>query len=424
MFNKPIRPLLLAVGLCLSTSSFSQNPATHLPYQVRTGDTLLNIIARYLQPNVSVRQLQSLNGLRNPNLIGVGQNLLLPRESVRTTFANARVSQVRCDHAMSVRGSPVVPGMVLQENDEVSVPPGCSVAMVFDDGSVLTVPSGGELVLQRLRSNPLEATPDVRALIRGGRVQVSVNEEMGRTAPFEMSTPKVVMGVRGTEFRTAFDPLDEQSLVEVLQGKVATGQMTRPLPAGRGQGFGRSGRTEIDEALLPAPLPSFVSTTGPQWRLSVRTSHLTQELLSRNSFNATFSDLPGATRQVTSDVPIPAPSELAVFYEWVAVSHSGLQGMPGRYGLCSPSSAGCNVVFVSPLNSSSEQRFRLQRLDGSYDESVTLAGGGLFNAPALLMAGLRAGQYKWQFSVPHEVDNSGLVQQSGEFILLEAPAAR
>jgi LysM repeat protein len=424
MFNKPIRPLLLAVGLCLSTSSFSQNPATHLPYQVRAGDTLLNIIARYLQPNVSVRQLQSLNGLRNPNLIGVGQTLLLPRESVRTTFAQARVSQVRCDHAMSVRGSPVVPGMVLQENDEVSVPAGCSVAMVLDDGSVLTVPSGGELVFQRLRSNPLETTPDVRTLVRGGRVQVSVNEEMGRTAPFEMSTPKVVMGVRGTEFRTAFEPLDEQSLVEVLQGKVATGQKTRPLPAGRGQGFGRSGHTEIDEALLPPPVPRFVSTTGPQWRLSVRTSHLTQKLLSRNSLNATFSDLPSATSLNTSDLPMSAPSGLAVFYEWVAVSASGLHGMPGRYGLCSYSSAGCNVVFVSPLTSSAAQRLRLQQLDGSYDESVTLAGGGFFDVPTLVMSGLRAGRYKWQFSVSNGSSHAGMVQQSGEFILLEAPAAR
>jgi len=424
MFNKAIRPLLLCAGLCLSTTSFSQNPAINLPYQVQAGDTLLGIMARYLHPNVSVRQLQTLNGLRNPNLIGVGQTLLLPRESVRTSSAQARVSQVRCDQTISLRGSPLVPGVVLQENDRLSVPTGCSVAMSLDDGSVLTVPSGGELVFQRLRSNPLEATPDVRALIRGGRVQVNVNEEMQRTAPFEISTPKVVMGVRGTEFRTAFEPLDEQSLVEVLQGQVATGQRTRPLPAGRGQGFGSSGRTEVDEALLPPPVPRFVSTTGPQWRLSVRTSVLTQELLSRTSQSPTFHDLPAATSLFTSDLPLPAPSGLAVFYEWVAVSANGLQGMPGRYGLCPPSSAGCNVVFVSPLATTAPQQFRLQRLDGSLDESITLAGGAFFEAPTVVMSGLRAGRYKWQFGVASEAGSAGMVQQSSEFVLLEAPAAQ
>ena len=426
MFNKVARPLLvcLGLGLCWGTASWAQNPAAHLPYQVRPGDTLLNIMTRYLHPTVSVRQLQTLNGLRNADIIGVGQTLLLPREAVRTTLGQARVSQVRCGQPMNVRGKRLEPGVVLQENDRVEVPAGCSVAMVLDDGSVLTVPSGGELEFQRLRNNPLEATPDVRALIRGGRVQVSVNEAMGRTAPFEISTPKVVMGVRGTEFRTSFEALEEQSLVEVLQGKVAAGQRTRPLPAGRGLGFGRAGRAEIDEALLPPPVPRFVSTTGTQWRLSVRTSPLTQVLLSRSSDNATFAELPAASELYSSDLAIAAPGAMAVFYEWVAVSANGLQGMPGRYGLCPMASTGCNAVFVSPLATTQVQRFRLQRLGGGYDESVNLAGGAFYDAATVVMAGLRAGRYKWQFSVPNSAVGAGVVQQSGEFVLLEAPASR
>lgn len=427
MFNRASRPLLLLLGLslCWGSAAWAQNPATHLPYVVRPGDTLLNIMARYLHPTVSVRQLQSLNRLRNADIIGVGQTLLLPRDAVRTTFAQARVSQVRCNQPISVRGNRLEPGVVLQENDRIQVPAGCSVAMVLDDGSVLTVPSGGELEFQRLRSNPLEATPDVRALIRGGRVQVSVNEAMGRTAPFEISTPKVVMGVRGTEFRTAFEPLEEQSLVEVLQGQVAAGQSTRNLPAGRGQGFGRTGgQPEIDEALLPPPVPRFVSTAGPQWQLSVRTSSQTQMLLSRSSDNATFAELPAANALYSSALPIAAPGAIASFYEWVAVSANGLQGMPGRYGICPAANTGCNVVFVSPLLTSQVQRFRLQRLGADYDESVDLSGGAFYDAATVVMAGLRAGRYKWQFSVPNTAAGAGLVQQSGEFVLLEAPTTR
>lgn len=424
MLNKPARLVLVCIGLCCSTGTWADNPATHLSYQVRPGDTLMNIMARYLHPTVSVRQLQTLNGLRNADIIGIGQTLILPREAVRTTIGQARVSQVRCGQPMSVRGKRLEPGVVMQENDRLQVPAGCSVAMVLDDGSILTVPSGGDLEFQRLRNNPLETTPDVRAVVREGRVQVNVNEAMGRTAPFEISTPKVVMGVRGTEFRTAFEPLEEQSKIEVLQGKVATGQSTRPLAAGRGQGFGRSGRTEINEPLLPPPVPRFVSTTGPQWRLSVRTSPLTQVLLSRSGQNGTFAELPVVSPLYTSDQTMLAPAGMVVFHEWVAVSPNGLQGMPGRYGICPLSNTGCNAVFVSPLATTQAQRFRLQRLDGGYDESINLPGGAFHDAATVVMAGLRAGRYKWQFSIPARAVGAGVIQQSGEFVLLEAPVSR
>lgn len=422
MFNKAARCITLCWGLGLSSWAMAQNPATHLLYAVRPGDTLINIMSRYLLPTVSVRQLQTLNGLRDADRIGVGQTLLLPREAVRTTQAQARVSQVRCSQKIVVRGKALSPGVTLQENDRIQIPSECSVAMTLDDGSVITVPAGGELEFQRLRSNPLENTPDVRALIRGGRVQVSVNEAMGRTAPFEISTPKAVMGVRGTEFRTAFEPLEEQSLVEVLKGKVAAGQSTRPLAAGRGQGINRNGRVDMDEALLPPPVPRFVSTQGAQWRLSVRTSHLTHALLSRTSQNATFSDLPRADTLYTSDVAIAAPAGMTLFYEWVAVSNNGLQGLPGRYGLCPTSTAGCNVVLISPMVSQQAQRLRLRRLEGGYDETIHLPSGAFYEAPTVLMSNLRGGRYQWQFSVPGESTGSSLVQQSGEFVLLEAPA--
>ena len=155
----------------------------------------------------------------------------------------------------------------------------------------------------------------------------------------------------------------------------------------------------------------------------MRTSPLTRELLTRTTQNATFSDLPPSDKLFSSDLPIQAPSGLTVFYEWVAVSNNGLQGMPGRYGLCPDSSAGCNVVFVSPMVTTQAQRFTLRQLDGRYDETINLPGGAFFEAPTVVIAGLRAGRYKWQFSIPSSTAGSTLVQKSGEFVLLEAPRA-
>ncbi|MCC7353443.1 MAG: LysM peptidoglycan-binding domain-containing protein [Anaerolineae bacterium] len=54
------------------------NPGSGAVYYVRRGDTLANIAARY---SISLQALMSANGIRNPNLIYVGQRLVIPGRS-------------------------------------------------------------------------------------------------------------------------------------------------------------------------------------------------------------------------------------------------------------------------------------------------------------------------------------------------------
>ena len=71
--------IVLAIGLMALLIAVSQQERIHI---VRRGETLANIAWRY---GVSVNALIRLNGIRNPNLIYVGQRLRIPGPVVPAT---------------------------------------------------------------------------------------------------------------------------------------------------------------------------------------------------------------------------------------------------------------------------------------------------------------------------------------------------
>lgn len=77
--------------LAIPTNGFSPSAGSNGIYVVRRGDTLRVIAARY---GTSVSYLASLNGLRNPNFIWVGQRLKVPSSSGATPPAPTQGSTV------------------------------------------------------------------------------------------------------------------------------------------------------------------------------------------------------------------------------------------------------------------------------------------------------------------------------------------
>lgn len=419
MFNK-----LAAAGLlaCASLPIWAQQSTVR--YVVQPGDSLSQIVLRYLLPSVPWRQLTSLNRLPDPNLIFPGQNLIIPRDWVRTSLSEARVSQLRCDAPITMRQRPLALGMVVQENDVLSIPRGCSVSLALEDGSVMSVPSGGELVLQRLRSNPLEPTPEVRMMIRGGQVDVSVNEAITRTTPFEVSTPRIVMGVRGTAFRLGHEGTSERTQIEVLEGRVSSSTSRRSnIAAGRGLAFGSTGRTEVDERLLPPPSIEVAALSQREWQLLLTPPRSAAHMLVRESDSATFAHNGPLQRVESSEFWAYGPQTGTVFYEWTSVSPNGIQGLPGRVGLCAKSTAGCNVAFTSPLASPADQQLELRSLDGQFAQIVNVRPDTFHLTPTVVLTGLPAGDYRWRFVlINREADEPSRIQQSGEFTLIAIQA--
>ena len=69
----------------LSTNKLENEPFTHI---VRVGDTLIIIADQY---DVSVEEIVALNNIKNSSLINVGQRLLVPRNSLNSSFSSDRV---------------------------------------------------------------------------------------------------------------------------------------------------------------------------------------------------------------------------------------------------------------------------------------------------------------------------------------------
>ena len=69
----------------LSTNKLENEPLTHI---VRVGDTLIVIADQY---DVSVEEIVALNNIKNSSLINVGQRLLVPRNSLNSSFSSDRV---------------------------------------------------------------------------------------------------------------------------------------------------------------------------------------------------------------------------------------------------------------------------------------------------------------------------------------------
>ena len=77
--------------LIIPTNGFSPSAGTTSIYIVRRGDTLRILAARY---GTTVSYLASVNGLRNPNFIWVGQRLKVPSSSATTPPTQAQGSTV------------------------------------------------------------------------------------------------------------------------------------------------------------------------------------------------------------------------------------------------------------------------------------------------------------------------------------------
>jgi hypothetical protein len=112
-------------------------------------------------------------------------------------------------------------GDTLREDDLLRTDAEASVTLRFADGSRLLVIPGTEIAMARLLTYGNTAIAETRLRLTRGSTDAQVTPERTRRTRFEISTPIVNLGVRGTQFRARVDPADASTRVEVLQGTVA-----------------------------------------------------------------------------------------------------------------------------------------------------------------------------------------------------------
>lgn len=432
MFKPPAPLFALAASLCAVAWAQTPAPSLRTPeqsfvhYTVKPGDTFNQIAKQYLLPTADRAQILKTNNLSNENRISVGMSLRFARSDVQFRPATAKVMALTCEQDI-VSGTPpqaLRVGNDITEGAVIRVPAECQVSLAIEDGSVIRLPSSATLQFTALRINALESVPEVRLDLLRGRVEVSVKKNRTTGTPFEVNTPKAVMGVRGTEFRVGYDPEGDTAQVEVLTGTVATqgGQDSgsQNVEKGFGVPFDRSGQSMGLEKLLPAP--TFVNAERIRAKVPAHWVNFEPMTLAKAYVvdSAGTANLSGTRYSQTVKQPRVAVGRLedtAVFYQFAAVSETGLLGQTRQYGFCQPlnNSERCNAIFDVPLANGIPMTLELTTQRGA--ETVAVIRPHTIEAKngRFAVQGLPVGRYQWMLSYPLKQTQ---VVQTGEFELL------
>ena len=198
--------------------------ATDWDYRVLPGDTLVGIAARHLVPGQDWPGLARHNQLADPARLKPGSLLHIPQAWLRHDPSGAEVLHLNGEvQRLGVAHSgPLLPGDRLLPGDLIETGPRGSVTLRFVDGARLLLTPGSRLRIERAGEHSDSRSTETRVRVDRGSAETQVDPLARVRRRFEISTPVVNLGVRGTDFRTHAG--DGDSRVEVLSGQVAAGQ--------------------------------------------------------------------------------------------------------------------------------------------------------------------------------------------------------
>ena len=270
-FPRPLwRARLSLAALALATTSLcaqAQTPPSRepsVPYVVKGSDKLL-LLGRQLLVNPSDwNEVARFNKLRDPNLIVAGQRLDIPIRFLRAIPGVSKVISV--DGDVSLGGVPLKAGDTVPVGSAVKTGAASLALLELADGSRIKVmPNSLAEVLTStnypMRDSSKEGTSNwFSGLLRltSGALEAVASKTAKRATELQIQTQTSTVGVRGTEFRVAFDdPASGGARTEVLEGKVRADNTTQKtgadLPTGTGAVIKPAEQKVNVVKLLPAP---------------------------------------------------------------------------------------------------------------------------------------------------------------------------
>ncbi len=233
--------LVFGVSMLLSATVTADEASGAWNYQIAPGDTLIGISAQMLERPDDWPILQKLNQIANPRRLPPGGTVRIPFDLLKKSAMVATV--------IYVRGRATLTGTAADSNrverqlqlddgvrsqDVISTGENSSLSLRFADGSRLLIGSGSQISVVRMLEIGRMALPDALLDIDRGSAEIHIVPKAGRR--FELRTPAMNLGVRGTSFRARIDPAGKASGVEVLTGSVAALAMQAPVPVNAGFG--------------------------------------------------------------------------------------------------------------------------------------------------------------------------------------------
>jgi hypothetical protein len=204
----------------------------YVSYTTHDGDTLYEIADRYLTDSSDWALLSRLNHVPAPRRMPAGIALRLPAGKLRQDPESARVIATSgpVEHAFGKNAYvPLTQATTLGEGDRIRTGPNGFVTLELPDGSHVTVGHDGELDIGALRRTALTGAADRVLDLRRGEVESQVTHATREDDRFQIRSPSVVAGVRGTRFKVAYNGDAQSTNVEVIEGavKASFGNVTR-----------------------------------------------------------------------------------------------------------------------------------------------------------------------------------------------------
>ena len=224
--------------------------------------------------------MPDLNQLKDPNVIFPSQKLNIPLRFLKSVAASGKVINAEGDVTLS--GSAMQPGATLADSTKIKTGVISSAVIELGNGSrVKILPNSLAEVVTNWHYAMRDASASGSANWFSGLMRLSdgaleglVSKTTKRATPLNIETPTSVVGVRGTEFRVAFDdPLGKAARTEVIEGLVRADNPAQKSGADLPKGTGAVvdlGEKEVEVVmLLPAPdltgIPSDVLKPQGGW---------------------------------------------------------------------------------------------------------------------------------------------------------------
>ena len=199
---------------------------------------------------------------KKPNRIEPDSILRIPIKLLKQAPASATIAFVAgaVDHrpAGASSNQPLKQGASVRQGDEILTGANGTATVDFLDGSQLVILRNTVVGFATLKGRRDTGVTSIQIDLKQGRVETRVTPRKRGASRYEIVTPTVQIGVRGTEFRVKLDDSNELTRTEVLHGQVAAknpfGSQSVP------KGFGTL--TEKNKAPLP-PIPLLPAPTVP-----------------------------------------------------------------------------------------------------------------------------------------------------------------
>ena len=279
----------IALGVAFGTRAQTpQNPVNEpsLAYTIRASDSLIKFGRDLLVDPKTWPEIAKLNRLKNPDVIFPGQKLDIPLRFLKSQPAGGKV--ISAEGNVQLGNSAALAGAAIGDGGTLRTGPNSSAVIELGDGSrVKILPNSlAEVVTNRhyaMRdASSSGSTNWFSGLMRlsEGALEALASKTAKRAKEFQVETPTSLVGVRGTEFRVAFDdPLGKAARTEVIEGLVRADNPAQAsganLPKGTGAVVNPLEKEVKVVVLLPAPdlagIPSEILKPQGNWPMPTLT---------------------------------------------------------------------------------------------------------------------------------------------------------